>query len=411
MNLEKLLEQYATLAIYNGVNVQVNQLLVINATVDCADFVRKVVKKAYEKGASEVKVNWSDDIVSKLRYENASDEILSTIPEFKLQEIEYEQNQKCCYLSIRSPNPMIFKDVDPSKLHLEQKASGIAFKPFRNYTMSSIGQWSMLLLPNPTWAKLVYPNLEEEKAVEALYKQIFACSRVEEANDVAAAWQEHIQQLKRYQNILNTYAFKSLHFMNSLGTDLSVELVENHLWAGGSEATPEGIEFIPNIPTEECFSMPFKYGVNGTVYATKPLNVQGKLIEDFYFEFKNGKVINFDAKQNKESLQNLLDMDKGSRYLGEVALLSNDSPISASGLVFYNTLFDENASCHLALGNCYPMNIKDGEKMSQEELEAKGANFSMVHCDFMFGSNDMNVIGIKEDGEKVTVFENGNFVF
>jgi len=199
--------------------------------------------------------------------------------------------------------------------------------------------------------------------------------------------------------------------MNSLGTDLSVELVENHLWAGGSESTPEGIEFIPNIPTEECFSMPFKYGVNGTVYATKPLNVQGKLIEDFYFEFKNGKVINFDAKQNKESLQNLLDMDKGSRYLGEVALLSNDSPISASGLVFYNTLFDENASCHLALGNCYPMNIKDGGNMSQEELEALGANFSMIHCDFMFGSNDMSVIGIKEDGEKVIVFENGNFVF
>lgn len=412
MNLEKLLDQYASLAVCNGANLQKDQLLVISASIECYDFVRKVVKKAYEVGASDVKVQWIDNQINKLRYEFASDEVLASVPQYRIDERKHEQDNKCAYLNIMSPDPMIFKDIDPAKLQITQKAVGEAMKPFRNYTASSIGQWSIILLPNPVWAKLVFPKAAtEEEAMDALWKQIFTCTRVEEDNDVAKAWVEHSKRIHTHSEQLTKLAFTSLHFKNGVGTDLTVELPEQHVWAGAAESTPEGVVFLPNIPTEEVFSMPSKYGVNGKVVASKPLNLNGKLVKDFYFEFKDGKVINFGAKENEEVLKNLLEMDEGSKYLGEVALISHDSPISNSGLVFYNTLFDENASCHLALGNCYPMNIVNGVTMTQEELEKKGANFSMIHVDFMFGTNDMSVIGTTKDGKEVTVFADGNFAF
>jgi Leucyl aminopeptidase (aminopeptidase T) len=411
MNLNKLLSQYATLAIKSGVNLQKNQLLVINASIDCYEFVHLVAKKAFEAGAKDVKIKWIDDQLSKLKYQYASDETLASIPQYLIDERQNEIDQKCAYLTVLSPNPMVFKDVDPKKMQINQKALGEAFKPFRNYTASSLGQWSIVLVPNITWAKLIYPNLEEQEAVSNLWGKIFICTRVKEDNDLVANWNEHLTKLKTRSSKLNQDNFKTLHFKNNLGTNLTVDLIDNHIWAGGSEETPEGVVFLPNIPTEEIFTMPHKYGVNGKVYATKPLNYQGKLIEEFWFEFKNGKVINYGATKNEETLKNLLDLDEGSRYLGEVALISHYSPISDSQLVFYNTLFDENASCHLALGNCYPMNIENGVNMPQGELEKLGANFSLSHSDFMFGSADMSITATKKTGEEVVIFKNGDFTF
>ena len=235
-------------------------------------------------------------------------------------------------------------------------------------------------------------------------------SRVTEDSDPLENWRIHDANLVEHARKLTELNFNQLHFTSELGTDLTVELVDNHVWIGGGDKTPKGVYFDPNIPTEECFTMPKKTGVNGIVYASKPLSYSGKVIDGFWFRFENGKVVDFGAKQEEETLKSLLDFDEGSRYLGEVALVPYDSPISNSNILFFNTLFDENAACHLALGMPYPENVKGGANMSEEELKAAGANESSQHEDFMFGTKEMNIDGIQQDGTVVPVFRNGNFV-
>jgi len=276
--------------------------------------------------------------------------------------------------------------------------------------MGSKSQWTIVAAPNPVWAMKVFPGLEETEAVEALWKAILEASRVTEDNNPVEEWNQHNEIIFKHNQILNNYNFDTLHFTNKLGTNLTIRLVDNHIWAGGGEHTPDGLLFNPNIPTEENFTMPHRHGVNGKVVATKPLEYQGKLIEDFWLEFKDGKVVAYDAKVNKDILENLLKFDEGSSYLGEIALISYDSPISNSGILFYNTLFDENASCHLALGRAYTINVKGGTEMSLEDLKAIGYNHSMAHSDFMFGSSDLQVTGITKEGMKVVIFKNGDFV-
>jgi aminopeptidase len=276
--------------------------------------------------------------------------------------------------------------------------------------MGNRAPWTIVAAPNPVWAKQVFPKLDEDAALEALWNAIFDASRVTIDNDPVQAWNDHNRTLLAHNQILNAYNFKHLHFKNALGTDLIVELVKDHVWAGGGEHDTKGIYFNPNIPTEETFTMPYKWGTRGKVVATKPLNYQGKLIDDFYLVFDQGKVVEFDAKKEKQALENILNTDEGSRYIGEIALISHDSPISNTNILFLNTLFDENASCHMALGRAYPMNVKNGIHTSIEELEKIGYNNSMNHVDFMFGSQDMEIVGLTHDGKKVQVFKNGNFV-
>jgi aminopeptidase len=276
--------------------------------------------------------------------------------------------------------------------------------------MGNRSQWTIVAAPNPVWAKRVFPDLEEDQAIDALWDAILQASRVTEDNDPIQEWKEHNDRLLTHNKILNDYQFDHLHFKNSLGTDITIKLVENHVWAGGGETSTKGVWFNPNIPTEENFTMPHKTGVNGKVVATKPLNYQGNLIEDFWLEFKDGQVVDYDAKKEKDALKNLIEYDEGSSYLGEIALISYDSPISNSGILFFNTLFDENASCHMALGRAYPMNIKGGTEADLEDLKAKGYNFSMAHSDFMFGSADLQITGTTKDGKKVTIFKDGDFV-
>ena len=410
MPKEILLDKLANLSVVVGANVQKGQVVVVNGSTDSKELVRKVVEEAYKAGAKNVFVTWSDAYIGKMDVEYQSIETLEDIPQYSIDRYKYFIDKGACVISILSPIPDLNSDLDPAKQQALAIASSKAFNFIYEYMMGNKGQWTIIAASNPVWAKKVFPDKDEDEAVKALWNAIFKTSRITEDNNPVQAWKEHNDRLTKHKKVLNDFQFKSLHFTNKLGTDLTVELVKNHIWSGGQEETIGGIVFNPNIPTEENFTMPLKTGVNGKVFATKPLDYQGNLIEDFWLEFKDGKVIDFDAKKGKSNLQNLINFDEGSSYLGEVALISYDSPISKSNILFYNTLFDENASCHLALGRAYPMNIKGGITMSPEELKKLGYNNSMTHVDFMFGSKDLDVVGETPSGEKVQVFKNGNFV-
>jgi len=409
-NKESLLKEFAHLAVEVGVNVQPGQLLVINAPIVAKDLVEMIAKRAYEVGAGRVMVNWQDDFSSKLFYEYASGERLTEVPEFTIERLKYIVAEKGAVISITSPNPEMLKDVDPKKIALASNASAPKYKFYSEHMMASKSQWSIIAYPNEAWAHKVFPELNKGEAIEKLLEAILYTSRVDANSDAVENWKNHMHNLDVHNQILNDYNFKSLHFKNSLGTDLDIELVENHIWAGGGELSGDGIFFVPNIPTEENFTMPHNQKINGTVVSTKPLNVRGKVIPEFKLTFKDGRVVDFEAKEEYETLKTLLETDEGSKSLGEVALVSYDSPISNLNILFYNTLFDENASCHLALGNAYSMNIKNGTNMTEEELKKFGYNVSNIHVDFMFGSRDMEIVGTTHTGEKVTIFRKGNFV-
>ncbi len=409
-NKESLLKEFAHLAVEVGVNIQPGQLLVVNAPIVAKDLVEMITKRAYEVGAGRVMINWQDDFSTKLFYEYATEERLTEVPEFMIEKLKYIVDEKGAVISITSPNPEMFKDVDPKKIALASNASAPKYKFYSEHMMASKSQWSIIAYPNEAWAHKVFPELNKDEAVEKLLEAILYTSRVDANSDAVENWKKHMHNLDIHNQLLNNYNFKSLHFKNSLGTNLDIGLVENHIWAGGGELSGDGIFFVPNIPTEENFTMPHNQKINGTVVSTKPLNVRGKVIPEFKLTFKDGKVIDFEAKEEYETLKTLLETDEGSKSLGEVALVSYDSPISNLNILFYNTLFDENASCHLALGNAYSMNIKGGTNMTEEELKKFGYNVSNIHVDFMFGSSDMEIIGTTHTGEKVTIFRKGNFV-
>ncbi len=410
MPSKNLINKLAKLAVKVGVNVQKGQNVVVRATTETKEITREVVKEAYLAGAKEVFVQWSDDFVSHSDLTHQSVESLVHVPNWLIDQYKELVEQGACFISIFSPVPGLNKDIDPAKAQKSGMALQKAIHFFREHLMGNKSQWTIIAAPNPVWAKQVFPDLNEMDAVEALWKAIFNASRVTEDNNPIFEWEKHNEILLKHNKVLNNYNFKQLHFKNSLGTDLIVELVKDHIWAGGGEHASTGVYFNPNIPTEETFTMPYKWGTRGKVVATKPLNYQGKLIEDFWFEFKDGKVIDYGARKEKEALANILDTDEGSRYIGEVALISHDSPISNTNILFLNTLIDENASCHIALGRAYPMNVKNGNQTPIEKLEKIGYNNSMVHSDFMFGSEDMEIVGLTQDGKAIKVFEKGNFI-
>ncbi len=410
MPSEKLISKLAKLAVRVGVNVQKDQLVVVRATTETKEITREVVKEAYLAGAKRVHVQWSDDYVSHSGLTYQSVETLEDIPNWVVEQYKGFVDQGACFISVSSPIPGLNKDVDPNKAQKAGIAGQKALGFFREFLMGNKSQWTIIAAPNSVWAKQVFSNLNEKDAEEALWEAILEASRVTKDNDPIADWAKHNETLLKHNKILNNYNFKHLHFKNSLGTDLIVELVKDHVWAGGGENATNGVYFNPNIPTEETFTMPYKWGTRGKVFSTKPLNYQGKLIEDFWLEFKDGKVVNYDAKKEKKALANILDTDEGSRYIGEIALISHDSPISNTNILFLNTLFDENASCHMALGRAYPMNVKNGVNEKIETLEKIGYNNSMVHSDFMFGSEDMEITGVTQDGKEIRVFEKGNFI-
>lgn len=410
---QKRLEKYAELAIVKGVNLQKDQTLMINASIDAVDMTRACVKAAYAHGAKQVIVTYVDDYNIREDYIRQSEETLSNVHAWQVDsKLDYFK-EGGCILHIISDIPGIMKDVPADKISKRRMAMASASKEVRAYTNANKAQWSIVAVPNPEWAALVFPEFEDvDAAVEELWERILSCVHVREDNDPIEEWTELNESFQKRVKILNDHNFKELHFTNSLGTDLHVGLVKGHIWAGGNDVTIEtNIPFNPNMPTEEIFTTPSRSGVYGKVVASKPLDYNGTLVKDFWLTFEDGVVKDFDAKEGKDALASLVHFDEGSNRLGEVALVPYESPISQSGILFYNTLFDENASCHLALGSAYPGNIEHGTDMSEEELLAADVNQSLTHVDFMFGNEDMKVIGIKEDGTQVTVFENGNFVF
>ena len=408
---EKMYDKLAQLAVKKGANVQKDQPVIITSSIQNADFVKKVVRYAYEAGARYVSVDWSDMDLTRMAYQYQTEEVLAEIPQWKYDKRKYQQDGGCCYIHITSEEPGALKDIDGEKINIASKANYTKMEDLMPYTMNNEGQWCVVGLPTMEWARVVFPDLSDEEAFEKLGDAIFAVTRVTEDNDPIADWEAHDKELMEHADKMNEYNFKTLHFTSELGTDLYVDLIDNHIWVGGGCYTPAGVFFDPNMPTEEVFCMPTKTGVNGIVYSSKPLDYNGKVIEDFWLKFENGKVVDYDAKKEKEALTKLLTFDEGSSHLGEVALVPYDSPVCQSGVLFFNTLYDENAACHLALGRPYPENLKGGVEMSKEEFEACGANDSMEHVDFMIGTRETSIDGIKADGEVVPVFRNGNFVF
>jgi aminopeptidase len=405
-----LLEKYARLIVKTGVNIQKDQILVISSPIECAPFTRMIAEIAFKEGAKDVVVNWKDELFSKTRYLHAPEEVFEEFPQWQKEFYIFYVREGAAFLSISASDPEVMKGVDPQRIVKSQKTSSTALKEYRERLMSNKNPWCVVSVPTRSWAKKVFPNLSEDEAIEKLWETIFMTVRVN-TEDPVASWEKHKNNLKRRMEFLNSNRFKLLHYKNSLGTDLKIELPENHIWIGGADYTPEGLEFIANMPTEEVFTLPKKTGVNGVVVSSKPLNYNGNLIEGFSLTFRDGKIVDFNAEKGYENLKGLIETDEGSHYLGEVALVPYDSPISKSNILFFNTLFDENASCHLAIGKAYPVCIKDGENMDEEELERLGVNDSLVHEDFMIGTKDLEIIGITESGEEVHVFKNGNFAF
>ena len=409
MNME-LNNKFAKLIINVGINLQPRQGLVINAPIEAVDLVREIVKVAYEAKTSNVYINWSDALVNKTVLQNAEVEDM-LVTDWELARMHHIVDNGFAMLSITSPNPGLMAGVDMSKSQEASIKNAPKMMFARENTMNNHTQWCVVAYPNKVWAKKVFPDLTEEEALEKLYNAILDASHVTNTNNPVDDWNKLNAEMTKRNEILNSYDFESLHFENSLGTNLDLGLVDNHIWAGGGEFSTKGVFFNPNIPTEENFCMPHNKKINGKVVSTKPLNYNGKLIEDFWVLFKDGVVVDFDARTSRDALEALINFDEGSKSLGEVALVPYYSPISLSNILFYNTLFDENASCHLAFGAAYVgTNLKDGTSYSEEELKAHGVNISNTHVDFMFGSKCMNIIGTQKDGTKVVIFKDGNFV-
>lgn len=408
MNFENNLDRYAELAVKVGINIQQQQTLVIFAPIEAATFVRKVAKKAYENGAKNVHVEWSDEDLALIKFENAPIEAFKEFPIWKAKGLEELAESNAAFLSIHASNPELLKNVDGDRIAIYKRTEAKATEQYKNYIKTGKVSWSIVSIPSISWSKKVFPDLNVEEAKSKLWENIFSVTRVNEENPIDA-WTTHIKNLQNKLDFLNKKKFNKLHFKGE-GTDLWVELHNHHIWAGGGLTNKKGVYFVPNMPTEEVFTMPYKYGVNGTVRGTKPLNYAGQLVEDFTVTFENGMITDFTAKKGYEILKTLINTDDGSHYLGEVALVPFNSPVSNSNIIYYNTLFDENASCHLAIGAAYPLNIENGIDMSKEDLESQGANTSIVHMDFMIGSEDMDIDGETKEKELVPLFRNGNWV-
>lgn len=406
--MEEKLQEYARLLVRVGLNVQRGQTLVISSPVECAYFARLCAAEAYAVGCKEVVMNWHDDALGRMKYLYADDAVFDDVPLWRRHFFNDYAQEGAAYLAISASDPENLKGVDGSRIIRAQQASGKALKEFDRLQMCSGFPWCIASIPIPSWAKTVFPDDGEERAMERLWDAIFRAVRISGDGKAVEKWQAHLKTLHARMEKLNALKFKSLHYTNALGTDLTVELPEGHIWEAGNDVTLSGQEYIANIPTEELFTSPLKTGVNGVVYASLPLVHDGNIIDGFHFVVKDGKIVEARARQGEETLQAAIAVDEGASYFGEVALVPYDSPISNQKILFYNTLFDENAACHIAFGEAYPC-LEGGQKMSKEELKARGLNDSITHVDFMVGTPDLRIVGTTHDGREIPVFENGNF--
>jgi len=410
-NFEENLQKYAKLLVAKGLNVQQDDWVKVSIAVDQAPLARLITKEAYDLGAEKVIIEWSDDEITKQHYTHQPEEVLINIPKYKIEESEdHVLNHRVCRLTILSNDPGLLNEVDPSKVAAFQKVAGKAFKAQRVATQNDDLKWTVAAAAGSGWASHVFPDLNtSEEQVDALWDQIFKTCRVYD-EDPVKAWDKHKETLKEKAGKLNDYQFDALHY-KAPGTDLKLGLPKNHIWMSAESFDPKDVEFIANMPTEEVFTSPDTRRMDGVVRSTKPLSYAGTLIEGIEVHFKDGKIVDISAEKGDETINKLVKDNDGATGLGEVALVPDPSPISQSGITFFETLFDENASNHLAIGASYPTTIQGGKEMNEEELEKHGMNVSDTHVDFMIGSEKMNIDGIKKDGTVVPIFRNGDWAF
>ncbi len=404
--MNRKLKEYADLLVRIGLNVQSGQHVNIFAPVDCAVLARACAQASYDPVARELTVQWNDDKISRLKYLRADDAAFDEMPAWQKTFYDSAQEHKCPHLAIVGDDPESLKGVDPTRIQRWRQTCGRAIESYYKAQTNNDFQWLVAACPTPAWANMVFPGADD--AMEQLWEAVFSAVRITGDGKAAERWTEHVREQKKLVAKLNEYAFTTLHYRSGLGTDLTVGLPENHFWTGASEMAGTGVEFIANLPTEEIFSLPHRDRVNGRVYASKPLSLNGNLVDGFWMELKDGKIVDLHADKGEEYLRKSVSLDEGSSYLGEVALVPYDSPISNTGILFYETLFDENAACHFAFGEAYPC-IHGADKLSPEEQAALGINQSINHVDFMVGTADLEIIGITRDGREIKVFENGNF--
>ena len=403
------LKKYAKLLAKVGLNVKKGQTVFIGAGLDQPEFVAMVVEECYKAGASEVYVEWSYQPVDKISSQYRTLESLSELKPWAKAKWEFKATNYSCRLFIESEDPDGMNGADQNKLSAARRAMYPQIKPYR-LAMENRHQWCIAAVPGKEWAKKVFPNLSEKKAVEEMWKVILHTSRADGKNPVQA-WKQHNADLDARCEYLNNLGLQYLEYKSANGTDFTVELNPDGRFAGGKEKTLKGRIFNPNIPTEEVFTSPVAGKAEGIVYSTKPLSYMGELIENFSLRFENGKVVEAKAEKGEALLNEMVSMDEGAGKLGEVALIPYNSPISESGVLFYNTLFDENASCHLALGSGFNECLKGYENYTDEECKKRGINESMIHVDFMIGTKDMSIVGVTANGTRVQIFKDGNWAF
>jgi aminopeptidase len=406
---EKQVDEYAHLTVRVGMNVQPDQRVIIRAGGEAAQLARLIARHAYEAGASLVDVLWEDDALHAVRYKHARPETLDVVPAWRYEMLREAGEGECATLRISTPDPDALAGVDPEAVLRVRRASGPHALKFTRLVNSGYVNWCVIAQPTPEWADKVFPNLPESERMPALWRAVLAAVRADQADPVAA-WKDHTRDVATRRDWLNEQRFTALHYRGP-GTDLTVGLPERHNWVGASSLTRAGIEFVANLPTEEVFTTPQRDRVDGTVTATRPLNLDGVVVEGLRVTFQAGKAVDVQADTNVESIRKLLETDEGAPYLGEVALVPASSPINRTGLLFCETLFDENAACHIAFGRAYPEAMQEGEGLEVEELKALGSNDSIIHEDWMIGSGEVDIDGIKPDGSRVPVMRAGDWVF
>lgn len=410
--MNKRIENFAKLAVEFGVNVQKGEDVLITSPVENPDLARLITKAAYEKGARNVAIDWRDDAITRLTYEYQDQETLNEVADWKIAKMDYQIAQKKSNrISIHAEDPDLLNGLDSEKISEAIRENSKKTKKFVKYTMNDIVSWLVISVPTKKWAKKVFPNLSEKEAYDKLWETILDVSRVSESwEETKANWTNHINTLNEKADFLNSHQFDKVHYKAGNGTDLWVKLPKNHIWMSAGSKNAKGDVFIPNMPTEEVFTSPQYDGVDGRLVASKPLVYNGVVIDGFEFAFKDGQVISFSAQKGEDTLRKMLASDEGSKYLGEIALVPYDSPISNSNILFYNTLFDENASCHFALGKAYPTTVEGASDLSDKEVRACGLNDSLIHEDFMVGTSDLTITAYKDDKE-FKIFEKGNWAF
>ena len=405
---KSVLREYARLIVRCGVNVQKGQEVIIYAELDQPEFVQMVVEEAYKAKASKVSVEWNYQPLAKIHVRYRTVKSLGSVPEWEKARRQHWADVVPCAIHLISEDPDGLKGMNMKKLAAARKLSFPILKPYKD-ALEGVQQWCIAAVPGAAWAKKVFPGLSKRQAMEKLWEVILFTSRVDE--DPIKAWEQHNADLKKRCDYLNSLGIESLHYTAANGTDLTVGMIPEAIFCGGAEASKQNIVFNPNIPSEECFISPMRGKAEGIVYSTMPLSYQGQIIDEFWIRFEGGKAVDSGAKVGAELLQTMLTMDEGAAYLGECALVPQKSPIAESGILFYNTLFDENASCHLAMGMGYADTIRDHHNKTLEECRSLGINDSMIHEDFMIGCDTMNIDATTKDGKTVAIFRNGNWAF